>query len=154
MEYLKPHELCNRYFDARAELRQCSTIETVLIERIGELPEDDYCHHARESMQLGAGYALIAHQEGCVGYVTDMQHVFAAYFAVQPQNRYLSEEAYRHQQLTTIEAAMKHLEDIQLEPHEDPHDAAALAAFFEGYSIASNSLHNKAPIEPALDTSV
>ena len=128
----------SRLFEARHELRQHLALETSLIERICELPEDDFCHSARESFQLGAGYAYLQR-----GTDTPFETVFTAFFATQPQNRYLDPEAVSLARKEIADAALEFLETGEMptiENHIDIYQVEASAAFTEGYVMAASML--------------
>ena len=122
MEHRKPHEIANRLLEARLEMRVSANLalETALIERTSELPEDNFCHFARETLQ---------------------------FFATQPRNRYLNHEVAELERKVVAEAAQQLLETgemPELEGHIDAYRVEAAAAFIEGYLITSSML----PAEP------
>lgn len=128
----------SRLFEARHELRQHLGLETALTERIGELPEDDFCHIARESFQMGAGYAYL-HR----GIDVSLESVFAAFFATQPQNRYLDQETVTLGRKEISEAALTLLktgEMPDIKSHIDVYQVEASAAFTEGYLMTASML--------------
>src|SRR5687768_5639031 len=100
MEYRQPHEIANQLFEARMALRTYPALETALIERISELPEDDFCHMARETFQMGAGYAF---QQRDFGPKT-AEDMLATFFATQPRNRYLDSETVELERKTISNA--------------------------------------------------
>jgi hypothetical protein len=137
MEYRQPHEIANRLLEARLELHANLALETELIERIAELPEDDFCHTARESFQMGAGYAWQQREAE----EPALEDIFATYFATQPQNRYLDYEVVELERKTISKAALELLETGEtptLESHIDPYRVEAAAAFTEGYLITAS----------------
>ena len=129
----------SRLFEARHELRQYILLETALIERTDQLPEDDFCHIARESFQLGAGYAYLQRETDDIS----LETVFEAYFATQPRNKYPDPEVVTLEKKVISEAAMRLLETgkiPELESHIDIYQVEASAAFAEGYSITASML--------------
>lgn len=136
MEHRQPHEIANRLLEARAALRSHITLEKLLIERISDLPEDDFCHTAREAFQMGAGYAY--QQRGHRG--ISLEDVFVTFFALQPHNRYLDPEVIELERKKVSHAALQFLETGTMpesEGHMDPYQVEAAAAFTEGYMIAA-----------------
>ena len=119
--------------EARHELRQHLALETALIERISELPEEDFCHHPREALALGAGYAYLTKDEE----TPDEQgiHIFSAFFALQPRNKYLDPEVVRSQREMIIKAALDSLDSElpELDPAINPYTVRELTAFIEGF---------------------
>jgi len=122
--------------EARHELRSHLALETALIECIGELPEDDFCHQARETLQYGAAYAYSRRETGGAD---ELAHVFVAFFETQPRNRYLDDDVIREAQQRVIDAALEHLEDQdfeEIDPTLNQYTIEALAAFINGYRMA------------------
>src|SRR6478735_1666898 len=94
----------NPLFEARLRLRKHADLETDLIARIAEIPKDDFCHSARESFQLGAGFAYLRLEEypSQQGRETELSAeemitVFDTFFAIQPRNRYLTPDETQQQ---------------------------------------------------------
>jgi hypothetical protein len=141
MEYRKPQEIASQLLESRDELRTDLALETALIERINELPEEDFCHDARLNLQLGAGYAHVRRNEE-----TSLDEVFATFFATQPQFRYLNQDVIEVQRQTVVEAVLSLMsgsEMPQLEDHIDVYQIEACAAFVEGYLLAERVLHTQ-----------
>lgn len=148
MEHAKPHEIVNRLFEARDELRTHIAIETALIERISELPEDDYCSTSRECFQMGAGYASLqakATEQSVESFAytssQPLDEILTAFFATQPQNRYLDLEEINRERKMISDAALALMqtgEAPEIHPSIDPFRVAAAAAFAEGYIIVSS----------------
>ena len=137
MEYRKPHEIANQLHEARLELRAMANLplETTLMKRIAELPEDDFCNFARESMQMGAGFAQLQRDEGNIS----SDDIFAMFFATQPQNRYVDYETVSLQRRSVIQIATELLESGNLpecDSYMDTYEVEAAAAFAEGFMIA------------------
>lgn len=129
----------SRLFEARHELRQYIALETALIERTGQLPEDDFCRTARESFQLGAGYAYLCREQQDLS----LENVFEAYFATQPRNRYLDPEVVMLERKKVSEVALEFLktgEMPEVERHVDIYQVEASAAFTEGYLLTASML--------------
>lgn len=139
MEHRQPHEIANRLLEARVSLRSHIALETTLLERIGELPEDDFCHFARETFQMGAGYAYHQRHEA----MTTIEDAFSIFFATQPRNRYLDHEVVVLEEKRVALAALQFVETgamPDLESHIDPYQVEAAAAFTEGFMLASSLL--------------
>ena len=122
--------------EARHELRQHLVLETTLIERISELPEEDFCQNIREALALGAGYASVLRDQEA----DDDQwlHVFSTFFALQPRNRYLDPEHVRQQQGVIIKAALDGLDNgrfPEIDPAINHYTIMELAAFIEGFTM-------------------
>lgn len=123
-------------FEARHELRKHLALETVLIEKICELPEDDFCHDAREAMTLGAGYAYL--QKDRDPGEDQWIHVFAAFLALQPRSRYADPDVIREQHEKIIKAALDWFdspEPPEIDPAVNQYTVEALVAFIEGFMI-------------------
>lgn len=124
------------FFEARHELRKHDDLEDALIERICELPEDDFCHNARESMSLGAGYAYLQlDQDGAEDQWT---HVFTAFLALQPRSRYADELTVRRNNEKIIKAALDWLDSDEM-PEIDPavnqYVVEGMVAFINGFAL-------------------
>lgn len=129
----------SRLFEARHELREHLALETALIERICDLPEDDFCHSARECFQLGAGYAYLQREASDIS----LENIFEAFFSTQPRNKYLDQEVVAFRQKEISEAALELLETGEMpkvESHIDIYQVEASAAFVEGYLITASML--------------
>jgi hypothetical protein len=122
--------------EARHELRSHLALETTLMQRISELPEDNFCHHARESLAYGAGYA---HTEFARNEAEDQWcHVFSAYFALQPRNKYLDEAVVRETNERVIKAALDWLDNDDMpviDPDINQYTVEGLVAFVEGFAM-------------------
>lgn len=144
MEYSKPHEIINRTLEARHNIRHLSALEAALIERIAELPEDDFCRSDMESLQLGAGYAQILHDKGELFDPTECGSEYSAmildaFFAMRPRNRYLHdyEIAEHHKQIHEAVVSA----DMGLADSIDPYEVSAASTFLEGYLMVTG-YHN------------
>lgn len=126
----------SRLFEARHELRQHLALETALIERITELPEDDFCRSAREAMSLGAGYAYLCSENETSE--DQWLHVFNAFFDLQPHNRYQDPYIARENNEKTVKAALDWLgsdETPEIDPAVNQHTVESLVAFIEGFMM-------------------
>lgn len=134
MEYEQRLTPQSRLFEARNELREHIDLETSLIEQINELPEDDFCHNARESLALGAGYAYLCRH--------DVKHteedVFEAFFSLQPRNNYVDEITVRRTEQALIKALAEPMDDTV-----DLYVLEELAAFIEGYEVTRRYFMSK-----------
>lgn len=142
MEHQKPHEIAHRLLEARHDLRANLILETTLIERIAELPEDDFCHFSREAFQMGAGYAYQQREVEDVSF----DDVLATFFATRPRNRYLDPEVVEAERSTVNQAAFWLLETgemPQLESHVDPYQVEAVAAFAEGFMVTASLISSQ-----------
>lgn len=140
-------------FEARHELRKHLALETKLIECIDALPEDDFCHHARESLQLGAGYALLrlSHDLGFTIENTrtaidpeSLRNAHATYFSIQPRNKYEPEDEAqeRHKHLSDASLVRTYNRPrLDIEARVDPYELNALTAFTDGYIIVIDELN-------------
>lgn len=139
IEQKKPHEFANQLFEARHGLRTYETVDLVLLELTALLPEDDFCHFAREALQLGAGLAGLWHDEQ----ITDMEDVFEAFFATQPINRYRDAEERTLERKLIVSEVLRSLETEAVpenHPTLDPFIIEAAAAFFRGYAVTAHIL--------------
>ncbi len=148
MVHRKPHEIVNRLFEARNDLRSHIPLETALIERISTLPEDDYCCTDIESLQLGAGYAHLLHEgqnifEPAQYEAKYTMFVLQAFFATRPINRYRHEHMVYEQQKQICEAVLT--PDIGLSDHLDPYEVSAAAMFLEGYLMTTAYHESRSP---------
>lgn len=135
-------------FEARHELRKHLVLETALIEQICELPEDDFCHQAREAMALGAGYAYL--QKDKEPGEDQWIHVFTAFFALQPRHRYEDPEVTRARQEEIIKAALDwydSTEEPNIDPHINQYTVEGLAAFINGFVMTREYFATDAPVE-------
>ena len=123
-------------FEARLELRKHNELERVLIEKICELPEDDFCHSARESMSLGASYAYLQlNQDDAEDQWT---HAFTAFLNLQPRNRYTDELTIRRNNEKIIKAALDRLdsdEPPEMDSTVDKYVVEGLVAFIDGFTL-------------------
>lgn len=142
MEYERRISPNSLLFEARHELRRHLALETSLIEQIALLPEDDFCHHARESYQLGAGFAFfvppVNNFDPSMLDSAIISEMSEAYFATLPRNRYLDEVTLRHAHDTLSFAAFQ--DDCQPDINIDPYELEALKAFAEGCLTVSGHL--------------
>lgn len=120
-------------FEARHELRTHLALETALIELTAELPEDDFCHQAREALQLGAGYAYQRRETADDG---ELDHLVDAFFATQPRNRYQDTQDLQQRHLYPALLYRRYQRIVgELHPAIDPYTVEALAAFIDGFEI-------------------
>jgi hypothetical protein len=136
METSKPRELISRSLEARHTIRQHLSLETALIERIAELPEDDFCSTDIESLQLGAGYAQLLYEQGERHGTADAgpdatEAIIEAFFAMRPRNRYLHEHEVAEHHKQVHEAVVT--PELELPEHLDPYEVSAASLFMEGY---------------------
>lgn len=136
MEHSNPREIISRSLEARHNIRQHLALETVLVERIAELPEDDFCSTEVESLQLGAGYAQHLHELGELyapmhAGIDDSEAILEAFFATRPRNRYLYEHEVAEHRKQIHEAVIT--PDLELPDHIDPYEVSAASRFLEGY---------------------
>lgn len=140
MEYKKPREITSELLRARDQLRSHLELETALIARTAELPEEDFCHDARHSFQLGAGCAYLKQHEEMT-----LDDVFAVYFDTQPQNRYIEREVIELERKRIAEAALNLLDNCEMPKTEDgidPFQTESSAAFVEGYLLTVSLLNS------------
>lgn len=140
MEYKKPHEIINQCFEARHNLRKHLTLETMLIERIAQLPEDDYCCQDAEYYQIGAGYAQMLHEHGSTvdpsGYNSNYTaNILEGFFATRPRNRYLHDYHVLEHQKQIYENVLS--PKLELPDHIDPYEVSAARLFVEGYLLVT-----------------
>lgn len=138
MEYQPRLSPLSRLFEARIELTNHLALETALIERVHELPEDDFCHNAREALALGAGYAYL--KKDVVNQENNDVHVFLAFFATKPRNRYLDQMSVRRNQQALIKAVADKMNghgQNTVDETVDPYEIEELEAFMDGYAITS-----------------
>lgn len=140
MEYKQRISPTSLLFEARHELRRHLALETSLIERIAQLPEDDFRHHTRESYQLGAGFAYMTSSldEPALPLldIATVSYVSEAYFAVMPRNRYIDESTLKQAHDALASAVLDSIlqQDIlKRSINVDPYEHEALEAFVEGY---------------------
>ena len=137
-------------FEARLELRKHIALETTLIEKICELPEDDFCHNARESMSLGAGYAYTQLDEA--DSENQWIHVFTAFLDLQPCNRYLDEATVRASNEKIIKAALDWLdsdEPPEIDPSVNQYVVEGLVAFIEGFTVTREYFESQGYTSPS-----
>ena len=153
MEYPKPREIISRSLEARHNIRQHLALETTIVERIAELPEDDFCSTDVESLQLGAGYAQYLHESGELHDSIEAgneytEAILEAFFAMRPRNRYLyvHEVAEHHKQIH--EAVVT--PELELSDHIDPYEVSAARSFLEGYLTVAE--YHGASNAPGFDT--
>ncbi|MEO5499145.1 MAG: hypothetical protein ABIR46_01440 [Candidatus Saccharimonadales bacterium] len=152
MEYTKPHEIINRCFEARHNLRNHLALETMLIERIAELPEDDFCHFAREAFQIGTGYAQMLHEDSKLfdpsGYDSDYTaKILEGFFEIRPRNRYLRDYQILEYRKQIYEGVVS--PELELPDHLDPYEVSAASHFLEGYLlVTAYHVSNAAGMEP------
>jgi hypothetical protein len=139
----------SQLINARNDLRIDSVIDALVIERVNTLPEDNFCHFARESFQLGAGYAHMASTEtlgdeamtsDAAGNITISRSIVKTFFDSLPQNRHMSPEtAEGHQTAIANLAARALLGEIYapLHPTVDVYQFKAFIAFIEGYRLVT-----------------
>lgn len=156
MEYQKPHELIHRLLDARNRIRTSIAIETVLMDRIGTLPEDNFCHQARESYQLGAGYAWLMHEtdfnetDSTLDSSNDVLGMGKerfldacnAFHQTKPRNKYASseEEAFRRNALNhAVQSVLDADGRIDVSPEIDLYDLEEQLAFIEGVATVHHA---------------
>jgi len=126
----------SQVLEARIELREHLMLEAVLMDKIGTLPEENFCRDPREAFARGAGYAYLGVLHG--GTSDGDRHVFSAFFDQQPQNKYLDEMTVRRNQNALIKAALDQFdseEPMFIEDSVDPYKVEELMAFIEGYEI-------------------
>lgn len=136
-------------FEARHELRQHLALETVLIERICELPEDDFCHDAREAMSLGAGYAYLHLEDDAED---QWIHIFSVFLDLQPRSRYQDEAFTREKNEKIIKAALDWLdndEPPEMDPAVNQYTVEALVAFIEGFVITRDYFEAQGRTSPS-----
>lgn len=154
METSKPREIISRSLEARHNIRQYLALETSLIERIAELPEDDFCRTDIESLQLGAGYAQHLHENGSLDTIaTDAgidytETVMGAFFAMRPRNRYLHEHEIAEHRKQVHEAVIT--PELELPEHIDPYEVTAARMFLEGYVRVAE--YHATATAPSFDT--
>lgn len=122
----------SQLLEARHELRQHIALETALMEHISELPEEDFCQNAREAVALGAGYAYL--HRGA----DSTEHVFSAFFALQPKNKYLDPDVVRSEQEIIIKAVLDGSDTEEfpvIDPAIDHYKVQELAAFIVGFVV-------------------
>lgn len=122
--------------EARHELREHLELDAVLMEKIATLPEESFCRDPREALARGAGYAYLSVKNG--GVSDGDRHVFSAFFAQHPQNRYLDEMTVRRSQNALIRAALDQfdsVEPIAVDESVDPYKVEEMMAFIEGYEL-------------------
>lgn len=144
MEYSKPHEIINRTLEARHNIRHHPALETALIERIAGLPEDDFCRSDIESLQLGAGYAQLLHDEGALFDPGECGSEYSAvvldaFFAMRPRNRYLHDHEVAEHRKQIHEAVVS--PGVGLPDPIDPYEVSAARTFLEGYLMVTG-YHN------------
>lgn len=131
MEAQKPHEIINRCLEARWELTQYPAVESFLIERVAQFPDDDFCSQSREALQLGAGYAYLHKNE-----IKELEAIFTGFFTTRPQNRYRDPASVEIERKSIVVAALELLESgtlPELEACIDTYEVEAASAFVEGY---------------------
>lgn len=137
-------------FEARHELRTHLVLETALIGRINEFPEDDFCHNARESMSLGAGYAYTQlHRDSSED---QWFHVFSTFFAMQPRNKYSDEAGEREVGGKVIKAALDWLdrkEPPEIDPNINQYTVEELVAFIEGFMMTREYFESQGYTSPS-----
>ncbi len=140
MEHRKPHEIIHRCFEARHNLRKHLALETMLIERIAHLPEDNYCCQDAEYFQIGAGYAQMLYEgTGAIdpfGYDTEYTaKMLETFFETRPQNRYLHDYQVLEYRKQVHEAVIS--PELGLPDHIDPYEVSAAELFLEGYLLVT-----------------
>ena len=143
MEIAKPHEIINRCFEARDNFRKIIALETMIIERISQLPEDDYCCQDAESYQIGAGYAQLHHEDqfniDMPGNENDsIANILNGFFDTRPKNRYLNDFQVSYYRKLIYDGVVS--PDVTIPDHIDPYEVSAAKLFVEGY-ILVNSFH-------------
>lgn len=141
--------------EARGEFRDHGDIETVVMARIASLPENDFCHFARESFQDGVGFAYLRFDgtAGADAFIVDTSEVVRlhddvveAFFHTRPRNRHSGFDKPRvHRELLEQLAIQVLFGDHKACPDSvDQYEFAAFLAFIEGYQLVTNSLtHNQ-----------
>ena len=153
MEQPKPRELISLSLSARHNIRQHLALETALIERIAELPEDDFCRTDIESLQLGAGYAQYLQEGEELQVLTDTgddytRMILEAFFAMRPRNRYLYEHEVTEHRKQIHRAVLT--SEAELPEHIDPYEVSAARAFLEGYLMTAE--YHGVSDAPSFDT--
>lgn len=153
MEHRQPHEIANRLFEARMALRCTDTLDNLLLARIAELPDDDFCRLDIEYFQAGAGYAYLLHEERISLdpslYGTDHTAVILdTFFAIRPHNRYLHDHESLEYRKQICEAVLT--PGIGLPDHLDPYEVSAAAMFVEGYKLVT-AYHESRATDPTLE---
>lgn len=131
--------------DARNTLRSHLAIETCLLEAVDALPEDDFLHFARESLQLGAGLALLDASEQFEDTIPDIDHLVHAFCETRPKARHTSdEELYLTRQLLrdALKASLSGGAYLPLHPFVNEYEVEAAIAFIDGYQIVHTAIQD------------
>lgn len=154
------------YTNARNLLRGDEGIETQIVERVAKLPEDNSRHFARESFQLGAGYAYIVRERPShddeplfgdgsshdnTGEAIISPSLVKAFFNTVPHNRHVPiTEFNRHQSTMSKLAAQALCGEVfaPLHPSIDPYQFEALLAFIDGYRFVAEHQHLSGVLSP------
>lgn len=141
------------FLEARLVLRKYLALETSLIEAAERLPEDDFCHMARENLHLGAGCAYQALTEVGREQLTirpvpnevelflspeELEKACSYFFLTRPRNRYLDEATDLQYRQQTCDAAFSYLFDGEsCDSNEiiDGYEVEGLAAFIRGFAM-------------------
>lgn len=123
-------------YEARLELRKHLVLETVLMERSYELPEESDFLDAPKAMAIGAGYAYTQLEKP----ETEDRwlHVFTVFFETRPRNHHMNENVVRETNEKIIKTALDWLgndEPPEIDPSIDPYVVEELVAFIEGFTI-------------------
>lgn len=153
MEHRQPHEIANQLFEARMTLRNTIALDNLLLARIAELPEDDFCRMDTEYFQAGAGYAhmLYEDQVSLDPALYGSAHtavILDTFFAIRPQNRYLYDHEVYEYRKQICEAVLT--PGIGLPEHLDPYEVSAATMFVEGYKLVM-AYHESRANDPMLD---
>ena len=145
----------SRLQEVRAEIRSHTDLEATILGRIAELPEDDFCHHSRESFQYGVGYAYM-HVDAAPGsevFTEDgfqtlriRPDIITAFFHTRPKNKYLPIDIQTRYRETLEGLAIRicHGESVQPPDWIDCYELAAFLSFIDGYQLVANSVtHNQ-----------
>lgn len=131
-------------FEARHRLRTHLAVETQLLQRTDQLPEDDFCHFSRESLQLGAGFAWLQAESDAFPEEDEILPVaIEAFLSSRPKNRHLDEETRQAESAAFTETLLKRLDNSEegvVPPFLSPYEIEAAEAFVDGYLTVYTSL--------------
>lgn len=135
---------------ARNRLREESDMESLILERVAQLPEETSRHFARESFQYGAGYGLLCAEieldddvftSNDSGELALSPTITSAFFDTLARNRHLDPRIvseYKESLSYLVARAYENYVIMPLPPVIDAYQFEAFIAFIEGYLLVAS----------------